>query len=112
MRIMNRHELMRQPAGVVYAPWDPCILGHLMVKGETISSDGVNIDWFESCLGPDVDTNTNELVLDDGSGREACYDDELRYVVLDATDMDILIAKLLGTYSGEPATRVNFDTPE
>ena len=92
MKLVRRKELMAMPIGTVYQSFYPCILGELMVKGATW-----DVDWMEQPLGAYVEVNDNQLTLDGSEAREALFDDKLRYLVYDAADVEILMAKLRGS---------------
>lgn len=106
MNLVDRHELMRMPPGTVYQSWEPCVLGHLMVKHDTCAPGGRNTDWYESALGAEVHADEGKIILDCSVCREALFDDSMRYLVYEEEDVDILIAKLRGKEHGVSA--VNF----
>lgn len=85
---------MELPPGAVYQAWDPCILGSLMLKGETIKDGDDNIDWFENPVGAHEHMDTETLCLDNSIGREGNFDQEMRYLVFDQAEVANIVARL------------------
>ncbi len=46
MKILNRKDFLKLPAGVLFAGGTPWLFGSLSVKGDTISADGKDIDFW------------------------------------------------------------------
>lgn len=105
MRIVSRDELMALPAGTLYHPWEPVCFGDLCIKGESIFHEhlGRLNDWWVVCV-PEVG-NAEEMLdhLDRGKsmpvnlyleGREALFDNNLRYAVWERADVEALHARL------------------
>jgi hypothetical protein len=97
MKLVDRHELMKMPEGTIYQSWTPCILGPLMFKGETCTTEeGENIDWFENNVGADTYDHERQFELNNSMCREGCFDEDTRYLVHDANDIELIIRKLKG----------------
>lgn len=110
MRIVSRTELMALPAGTLYHDWLPCYFGALCIKGETLPAEpGYSGDWYEAVIphldvsSSDEDCDTQVAMDEKGlshpltfelEGREALYDDSLRYAVWERADVAALHAKL------------------
>jgi len=108
MKLVDREELMTMPPGTVYQQWNPCILGELMIKGETITDKAdppKNIDWYENPVGAHLDMNGHKFVLSNSDCREATFDPELRYLVFDAVEVGNIVARLQAGYERCPDER-------
>lgn len=105
MRIVSREELMAMPPGTLYHDWQPCCFGDLCIKGESLFHEhrGKLNDWWEVHV-PEVG-NAEEMLdhLDQGEsipvnlyleGREALFDDKMRYAVWERADVEALHARL------------------
>ena len=104
MKLVDRVKLMEMPPGTIYCEFQPMIVGELMVKGDTISMDGENIDWYENSLGPTTSCDHSQLEMNIDICREGCFDPKLEYLVLEPEDVQIMVDKLLGTYDGSVKT--------
>lgn len=100
MKVATRQELIHMPAGTLYHEWRPAYFGDLCIKGESIEHPGKGLqDWW-SQLVPQVDHETpmeGLADLDQGKavaltfdceGRDALFDDEIRYAVWSRDDVE------------------------
>lgn len=110
MKVVSRTELMRLPAGTLYHEWIPCDFGPLCIKGESIMHEhlGRLNDWWQVVV-PSIDEPEQPSYIDrlfhldegaalpvtiDLAGREALFDDKLRYAVWERADVELLHRKL------------------
>lgn len=100
MKIVTRKELLAMPAGTIYHQCAPCHFLSMCVKGATVF-DGE--DW-EMISVPDLDDAFVDAFLEawdkgvsvpmlfDSYGRDAIFDDSLRYAVWESDDLQGLLA--------------------
>jgi len=60
MKVVNREELMRLPAGTIYTEYEPFNFGSIKIKGDTIITDGNDTDMYE--VGTHIDWWEDELI--------------------------------------------------
>lgn len=104
MRIVSRDELMKLPAGTVYQQWEPCVLGELMIKGETWETD-----WLCRSLSADIEYGERHepsIELDTSFGRDGLFKLEQQYLVYEPADIEIMVAKLTGKPHGQSTLKV------
>lgn len=101
MKLVDRKTFMTLPAGIVYAEYEPCIMGPLLIKGKTIQTGLENTDWFYDCIeAPSFDANGDTARFDyygydyHGSSRDGGFDDKQRYAVFERGDVRALIERL------------------
>lgn len=102
MRVVTRQELMSLPNGTIYHECEPCVFRDMTVKRDTIQAGGADrFDWWETSipvLVQEPQANQPEAFVamwDGGSkavdletaGREALFDDKLRYAVWEHADL-------------------------
>lgn len=100
MKIVNRAEFLKLPAGTVYAKGEPWVFETICIKGESLSF-GIG-DWFY--LNPaDIDAHDSgeaaerfEEMLDLGKsypmgetiGRDGCFDANDIFLVFEKADLE------------------------
>ncbi|MFA5490778.1 MAG: hypothetical protein WC284_16480 [Candidimonas sp.] len=111
MKILNRKEFMKLPAGVLYLTTDSAGKSpEIMIKGATIYDNlGNPIDWATCSplmvgydIDPDLYQQSGQSVWVDVEcyGRDGLFDDTIFYFVLEKYDLEqlenvILRAKLI-----------------
>lgn len=104
MRVVTRQELMALPNGTIYHEWEPCFWRQMAVKVE--DAPGIAADWYQAMIPQMACHNSAEeadahFAMGDGAsvaldlesaGREALYDDKLRYAVWEHADLVALAA--------------------
>lgn len=96
---------MRLPEGTFYSKGKEWFFSDIMMKGETvISSDGRNIDWYQSwfnwveghdtgeCIGrlEEMKNNGASYPMQDSCGRDGCFDKEEFFLVYEKPDLEKL----------------------
>lgn len=111
MKIVNRDEFLKCPAGTIFSHYQDVIFEGLMVKGDSIvGDDGDNIDfWYENLIGNIKSSGSNDFIdkilraresessleLEwDSHERDGLYDKEQLYAVYDKKDHFQLIQNL------------------
>lgn len=105
MKIVNRKEFLKLPAGVIYTKFEPCIFGDIAIKGETIGdSDWAFQDFLEvkahdsgeySEILFDAFENGTSFDLDlECMGRDGLFDQEEHFAVFEQRDVVSLIERL------------------
>jgi hypothetical protein len=61
MKIVNRKEFLKLPAGIVFAKYKPCIFGKLAIKESSIDCESIN-DFIVQPLGVEIDADFDEFV--------------------------------------------------
>ena len=103
MRIVDRGTFMAMPAGTIYAKIpEPIVIRDLSVKADTIhDSTGRAIDWVKLELANWQSRDTGDwaglfdvmlehgqsVPLDDGFGRDGCFDDADKFLVFERADL-------------------------
>ena len=105
MRVHNRQDFMKLPAGAAFAKGKPWFFDGLQFKGDTIQNDrGENIDWYVLDLTWVDGQNSGECftrldeMLDEGKSypvqnsicRDGCFDDEDLFLVFERDDLELL----------------------
>ena len=111
MRIVDRKELMRLPAGTLYNLWERSVFYALFIKGETIRSreGDADVDWWATEL-PEIEAHDVAEMMSrqaemaekgasypvdlDVEGRAAMYGDGPGFAVWEVDDVRRLHAKL------------------
>lgn len=93
------------PAGTIYHEWEPCVFHAMNIKGETILHGDKPVDWW-SVHVPSVgglvemmdtgfeDSKASMPVDLECPGRDALFDDKLRYAVWEEADVRAFAARL------------------
>jgi hypothetical protein len=109
VKIVDRQTFLAMPAGTVFSEYEPEVFGCLLIKGDTIVSDGDSIDFFyqpvaDSLLGYDVSTviammeSGQDVPVDlDAQCRDGGFVDHQRYAVWSRADVEALVARLQAT---------------
>ncbi|HYG55145.1 MAG TPA: hypothetical protein VD965_07590 [Burkholderiales bacterium] len=124
MRIVTRAELMAMPAGTLYHEWEPCYFKDLCIKGETTrftKLDGTEGgDWWVHNVptldvrhsGEDCDVQfamaekgVSHPLNFEVEGREALFDDKLRYAVWERADVEAFVARLTAALQSTAASQ-------
>jgi len=102
MRVVNRKQLMALPNGTIYHEWEPCFWRSMAVKVE--DSPGSAADWYQAMI-PQMKCHDSVSEADahfameagasvpldlESAGREALFDDKLRYAVWEHADLLLL----------------------
>lgn len=101
MRIYNRTDFMKLPAGTIYCKGQPWYWGQISIKGETTQfNDFIEMDlatFDNDGSGDWVDKQEDMLkngasypLTDDYYGRDGCFDDNDIFLVYEAGDLQIL----------------------
>lgn len=77
MKIINKTEFLKLPAGVIYSRYEPCTFRELQIKGETISERDFR---YDSLLG-NIDCDSTEDHIDKCDQAEAGEDIKLDFDV-------------------------------
>ena len=109
MKIVDREAFLKLPAGTVYQTYEPCIFGHLCIKGNSL----LGKDWYTvdtsccvECLSYDEMPDILEKAFRDGSSvdldldiesRDGMYNLDQLFAVWEAKDVSALIERLKGT---------------
>jgi hypothetical protein len=107
MRIVNREQFLKLPAGTLFSKYEPTIFGDLSIKDDTC--DGVD-DFFYISIADAVDANGTEGFVDtldraekEGSSfsldletvsRDGLFDKGQLFAVWESQDVNMLIARL------------------
>lgn len=99
MRIYNREEFLKLPAGTIYGKGKPWFFDGVNVKGDTTGNDWgyLNPLWVEAeDTGEAIDRLTGMLErgesqpMEDSFGRDGCYDEDDIFLVFERADLDQL----------------------
>jgi len=105
MRIIDRKTFLEQPPGTVYAKYEPCFFGPLLIKGDSLPNDFgyQQIADAIDCTGSGdfadklffAQENGESIPMDfDCQGRDGLFDDDQLFAVFDRVDVEQLIARL------------------
>jgi len=105
MRIVNLKEFRTLSAGTLFAKYEPCAFGAIMVKGETWEHDFLyeNIADAIDCTDSgdfadklfDAEENGTSILVDfDSTSRDGCFEDEQLFAIYEKKDVEMLIDKL------------------
>ena len=95
MRVVDRAELLKLPAGTIFRQCDPYTWDG---EWQRLYAPCGEIDFFASVIGPQWRTGVKcELTIDSGVCRDGRLDRAPQYVVLDAGDIALIVKQLLGT---------------
>lgn len=100
MRIYNRDEFLKLPAGTIFAKGKPQYFESLSVKADSMPNDFIyrQLVWFESHgdTGDEFDLGRrfNAMVengasfrMEQSYGRDGCFDDEDLFLVYESADL-------------------------
>jgi hypothetical protein len=109
MKIVNRDEFLKLPAGTVFAKYSPSVFGELMIKGASLFHDGTGNDFLyqpivdaiecedsdEFIQKCDAAENGESVRFDfDCLGRDGFFDYDELYAVWERVDVEQLIDRL------------------
>lgn len=108
MRIINREQFLKLPAGTVYCNYKPTCVEELLIK-----SDSLTNDWYyqDIALAVDADSSeeAHEMLYDAehhgvhiqfnfySEYRDGCFNDNQLFTVWDKEDVEALIKRLKET---------------
>jgi len=104
MKILDRKSFMKLPSGVIYSKGCQWVFEGLSIKGDTITIDDRDIDWYylgvEWIDAKDSDEASSRLdeMLDEGVsypmetayGRDGCFDYDDVFLVFERPDLERL----------------------
>jgi hypothetical protein len=106
MKIVNRAQFLAMPANTVYAKYEPCSMGHLEIKGDSIGQ----IDFFSQQITDAVGANDSSefvglLQESERTGasvpmdfncmyRDGLFDEDQLFAVFETRDVEKLIERL------------------
>ena len=107
MKIINRQQFLEITVGTVYAKYEPCIFGDLLIK---CKSEGMENDWFYTEIADAIYCNDSiemfeklessrikgvSLPMDfDIMTRDGCFDKDQLFAVFEVADVVALIYRL------------------
>ncbi len=117
MRILNKRDFLKQPAGIVYCYSNEGIVGFhccpIRIKGDTckkcINPEEEPSDWFEVYLNEFENTDSEDYcckysemleehksypLMEEISGRNGLFDEDDTFLVYEKNDLDLLIKML------------------
>lgn len=97
MKILSTKQFAKLPEGVLFSEYEPCVLGDLKIKGETVNfgSDTSWAQWYEANLN-EVEANDGNIALSLQSGDFSkldigycrdCYPPEKLWAVWEMADL-------------------------
>lgn len=105
MKIVNRKEFLKQPHGILFSKYKPCILEELMIKGDSLIND-----FYYQDIGNSIDSNDSgdyadklfdskkngtELKMDFYcQGRDGLFEDDQLFAIWSDEDRKSLIDRL------------------
>lgn len=99
MRILTFEQFCRQPDGVIYSYWEPCVSRGLYRRGEVLrGDDGLAIDFYEASLLPEPlmgDPDAVPVVCLSES-RWGMYEYGQLFAVYDRADLVFLVSEAFG----------------
>lgn len=112
MRLYNRQEFMKLPAGTIFAKGKEWYFESIDVKDETCVHEGKNIDFFVHGLDwvdadssdqaferlEDMKTNGTSYPMQNSISRDGCFDEEDLFLVYEKKDLkrlQVMIEKAL-----------------
>lgn len=109
MKIVNRETFFSMPAGTVFAKYEPCVFGHVTIKGQTCEHDGRCFDYFEQPI-LDVEADSSfeacDVLVDaertgkrfglsfDCQSRDGMFEADQLFAVFEPHDVEALIERL------------------
>jgi hypothetical protein len=106
VKIVNKKEFLKQPPGILFSKYRPCVFDLLMIKGESLINDfyyqdiadGLDCESGEDFVGKlsDSEKNGTELKMDFYcQGRDGLFEDDQLFAVWSDDDRDALIDRLV-----------------
>ena len=107
MYIANRKTFLEMPEGTVFAKYQPCIFGELMVKGETWSNDFLyqSFGWIETDEEPFIVLSKMEksqvvrCPVDTSMRRDGLFDEDQLFAIYETEDIKAIINTLTTRYT-------------
>lgn len=95
---------MKLPEGIFYAKGEKWYFGDIMMKGETVSNEGRNIDWYQSSFNWVDGNDTGECIyrleemknngasypMQDNICRDGMFEDTEIFLVYEKSDLEKL----------------------
>lgn len=105
MRIVDRKTFLAMPAGTVFAKYEPCVFGEMLIKGESLPDDFCYqsiVDAIECTSDRDAmealfqaEHTGMSIPMDfDCQGRDGCFDQDQLFAVFESADVVKLIERL------------------
>lgn len=105
MKILNKEQFLKMPAGTVYSEYEPCVFTGLLVKGDTWPCDYIEMSLIGNIESEDSGDFANKLMdaqktgdslpLDfDCYGWNGMFEDSQLYAVYEKEDLEGLIGCL------------------
>lgn len=102
MKIINKLEFFKLPAGVLYHEYEPCVFRGLLVKGDSWESDYIEMDLigniesqnssqFVDILYEAEETGKSFNLDFDNYGRNGMFSNDQLYAVYEQEDLNQLI---------------------
>ena len=108
MRIINRKDFLKMPAGTLFTKYKPCVFGDMMIKGESLSNDFF-CQQIVDAVDCDNSEEFNDILLDAGENgtdfsmdfdcemRDGMFDDGELFAVWGEDDVQALVDRLKET---------------
>lgn len=107
MKIVNREQFLKMPAGTLFSKYTHCIFEELLIKGETLRNinktddfyyqqiqGAIDLDQYNNlCIGRINITNSFDMDFYCQS-RDGQYDENELYAIWNEVDVQQLIARL------------------
>ena len=107
MFIVNRKTFLAMPEGTVFAKYEPCIFGELMVKGETWTNDFLyqSFGWIDTDGEPFVVLSKMEksqvisCPVDVSTRRDGLFDEDQLFAIYENEDIRAIVNALTSRYA-------------
>ncbi|MDR3533962.1 MAG: hypothetical protein P4L90_25780 [Rhodopila sp.] len=99
MRVLNRVDFLKMPAGTIYARGIPWAFDGLSIKAESLGSDWVcmNPCWVSAHDSGQAFDRLEEMLdtgksypAEDAFGRDGCFDADAIFLVFERADLEAL----------------------
>ena len=108
MKIINRKDFLKMPAGTLFAKYKPCVFGDMMIKGDSLRNDffcqqivdAVDCDNSEEFHDILVDAEENGAAFNldlNCEMRDGMFDDGELFAVWSEDDVQALVDRLKET---------------
>jgi hypothetical protein len=105
VKIVNKKEFLKQPPGILFSKYSPCVFDLLMIKGESLVNDfyyqdiadAIDYESGEEFVGKlfDSEKNGTELKMDFYcQGRDGLFEDDQLFAIWSDEDRKSLIDRL------------------